>query len=135
MCRRRRAMLTAYSSHRNKERLTQLFGAGREPRMRYLECNRPLVHEIDRLAAEKHEHQIQFAFFDSIAFACHGKPEGAVVAQEYLRAAKSLRIGTFHAAHNAGAAEHKEYRPFGSVFWHNGVRATWFMKAEVEDVE
>ena len=74
----------------HKERLTELFGAGHEPRMRYLECNRPLVHEIDRLAAEKHEHKIQFAFFDSIAFACHGKPEDAVVAQEYLRAAKSL---------------------------------------------
>jgi hypothetical protein len=117
------------SDHR--ERAATMWGDA-QPKILYVRCNRPLVAEVDRLARLKHEHQIDFAFCDSIAFACQGKPEDASTAQEYLRACRSLGIGTMHSAHIAGATEMREHRPFGSVFWHNGSRLTWLAKAEDE---
>lgn len=117
------------SDHR--ERAAALWGE-MQPAVLYVRCNRPLVLELERLARIKHEHKMDFAFCDSIAFACMGKPEDASTAQEYLRACRSLGIGTLHAAHVAGATEMREHRPFGSVFWHNGARSTWFAKAEDE---
>lgn len=111
-------------------RLRAMFGSELVGKIRYVKCNRPLVQEVERLAREKHQHQLTFAVCDSIAFGCNGKPEDAVVAQDYFRALRGLRVGSVLLAHNAGAAEHKETRPFGSVFWHNGARMTWFAKAE-----
>lgn len=117
------------SDHR--ERAAALWGDSVPPIL-YVRCNRALVGEVDRLARLKHEHNIAFAFFDSISFACSGKPEDAQVAQDYFRACRSLGIGTMHAAHITGSTEMKEHRPFGSIFWHNGARLTWFAKAEDE---
>ena len=65
------------SDHR--ERAAALWGAV-VPKILYVRCNRPLVTEVERLSRLKHEHQIQFAFCDSISFACSGKPEDAQVA-------------------------------------------------------
>lgn len=120
------------SDHR--ERAASLWG-DQIPGIVYARCYRPLVGEIDRLARLKHEHQINFAFIDSIAFACHGKPEDAEVASAYYRAVRSLGIGTMHAAHITKAGDFADQRPFGSAFWHNGARATWFAKAEDESAD
>ena len=118
------------SDHR--ERAATLWGNDNIPGIVYVRCYRPLVSEIDRLCRLKHEHSIDFAFIDSIAFACHGKPEDAEVASAYYRAVRTLGIGTLHAAHITKAGDFAEHRPFGSAFWHNGARATWFAKAEDE---
>ena len=120
------------SDHR--ERAASLWG-DQIPGIVYVRCYRPLVAEVDRLARLKHEHQINFAFIDSIAFACHGKPEDAEVASAYYRAVRSLGIGTLHAAHITKGGDFADQRPFGSTFWHNGARATWFAKAEDENVD
>lgn len=117
------------SDHR--ERAAALWGSA-IPQILYVRCSRPLVAEAERLSRLKHEHQIQFAFCDSISFACAGRPEDAEVAQDYFRACRSLAIGTMHAAHITGSTEAKEHRPFGSIFWHNGCRLSWFAKAEDE---
>jgi len=37
------------------------------------------------------------------------------------------RVGSLHIAHIT-KGEGGEEKPFGSVFWHNGARATWFAK-------
>lgn len=113
----------------HRERAAMIWG-DHVPKILYVRCLRALPNEIDRLAQLKHEHQISFGFFDSIGFACPGKPEDAVSALQYMTAIRSLGIGTMHSAHIASAAEMKEHRPFGSVFWHNSARQTWFVKAE-----
>ena len=113
----------------HKARAVSIFGE-RVPEILYVKCNRSLPNEIDRLARLKHEHKIAFAFFDSVGFAAPGKPEDAQTALQYMMAIRSLGIGTMHAAHCAGATESREHRPFGSVFWHNAARQTWFVKAE-----
>lgn len=120
------------SDHR--ERAASMWG-NKIPAIVYVRCYRPLVAEVDRLARLKHEHGVTFAFFDSIAFACHGKPEDAEVASAYYRAVRSLGIGTMHAAHITKGGDFAEQRPFGSAFWHNGARATWFAKAEGENAD
>lgn len=107
-------------------RLEHLFGADM-PAVVYARCSRPLVHEADRLARIRHEHRLDFAVFDSIGFACDGPPEAAEVAGAYLRTVRSLGIGSLNLAH-ISKAEGGDQKPFGSAFWHNGARMTWFAK-------
>jgi hypothetical protein len=98
------------------------------PDIRYVRCERPLVDEVDRLRRIIREDGIDYAFFDSVAFACDGPPEAAEIAGRYFRAVRQLGpIGTFHVAH-ISKAEGADQKPFGSSFWHNGARSTWFVK-------
>lgn len=108
-------------------RLEHLFGADM-PLITYARCHRPLVYEADRLTRIIHHHRIDFAIFDSIAFACDGPPEAAEVAGNYLRAVRAMRIGSLHLAHVAKNGDAADQRPFGSAFWHNGARMTWNVK-------
>lgn len=112
----------------HRERMERLFSAERPP-LTYCRCEGPLTAEIDRLARVVRERKIQYAFFDSIAFACDGRPEEAESASRYYRAVRSLDIGSLHIAH-INKSEAAELKPFGSNFWHNGARCTWFVKAE-----
>jgi hypothetical protein len=112
----------------HRRRLEQLFGRDRMPSMRYVRCERPLMHEVDRLRRLIVEHEITYAIFDSVGFACDGPPEAAESALNYFRAVRQLRIGGLHLAH-VSKAETGDQRPFGSAFWHNSARSTWFMKA------
>ena len=65
---------------------------------------------------------------DSVAFACDGPPEAAEVASRYFQAVRQLGIlGSLHIAHTT-KGDHADKKPFGSVFWHNGARSTWFVK-------
>jgi len=107
-------------------RLEHLFGSAM-PGVIYARCSKPLVHEADRLARIVHSFRLDFAIFDSIAFACDGPPEAAEVAGNYLRAVRALGIGSLNLAH-ISKAEGGDQKPFGSAFWHNGARLTWFAK-------
>jgi len=108
-------------------RLERLFGADMPP-VRYVRCDRPLVHEVDRLARIVEREQLDYAIFDSCGFACDGPPEAAESALNYFRAVRQLRIGSLHIAHTTKTGEAAEQRPFGSTFWHNSARSTWFAK-------
>jgi hypothetical protein len=108
-------------------RLEQLFGP-KMPDVRYVRCDRPLVHEADRLGQIIHRESIDYALFDSIGFACDGPPEAAESALSYFRAARQLGIGGLHSAHITKNGENAEQRPFGSAFFHNSARCTWFAK-------
>lgn len=110
----------------HRERLERLFG-DRMPGVFYVRCTRPLTQEVDRITRVIHTHRLDYAILDSIAFACDGPPEAAEVAADYLRATRSLGIGSLHLAH-VSKAENADQRPFGSTFWHNGARATWCAK-------
>jgi len=111
----------------HRQRLEQLFGANRMPSIRYVRCERPLVHEVDRLRRIIVDEELTFGIFDSVGFACDGPPEAAESALKYMQASRQLRIGGLHLAH-VSKADTGDQRPFGSAFWHNSARSTWFVK-------
>jgi hypothetical protein len=118
----------------HKRRLQRLFPDGM-PRLMYARCERPLIYEVDRLRRIVREHSIEYAVFDSVAFACDGPPEAAEVTGAYLRAVRQIGIGSLHIAHvtkrvtkRGENADQVPLMPFGSVFWHNGARGTWFIE-------
>jgi len=110
----------------HRDRLEKLFGS-EMPEVRYVRCERPLFYESDRLRRIVHDDGIEYGFFDSVGFASDGPPEAAEVAGRYFRAVRQLAIGSTHIAH-VNRSENGDQRPFGSTFWHNGARATWFMQ-------
>ncbi len=112
----------------HRQRLEQLFGREGMPSIRYVRCDRPLVHEVDRLRRIILDEEITYGIFDSVGFACDGPPEAAESALAYFRAVRQLRIGGLHLAH-VSKADTGDQRPFGSAFWHNSARSTWFVKA------
>jgi hypothetical protein len=114
------------SGEDHRDRLERLCGPDM-PDIRYVRCDRPLVHEADRLRRIVRHDGIDYAVYDSIAFACDGPPEAAESASTYYRATRQIGIGSAHVAHTT-KAEGGDAKPFGSVFWHNGARATWHVK-------
>lgn len=111
----------------HRQRLEQLFGRDRMPSIRYVRGERPLVHEVDRFRRIILDEEITFGVFDSVGFACDGPPEAAESALKYFQAVRQLRIGGLHLAH-ISKADTGDQRPFGSSFWHNSARSTWFVK-------
>lgn len=112
-----------------RTRFERLFGS-EMPAVRYARCDRPLVVEVDRLRRLVQDHDISYAVFDSVAFACAGPPESAEVASAYFGALRQLgEIGSLHVAH-VSKAEGGEFKPFGSTFWFNGARLIWHVAAE-----
>lgn len=110
-----------------------LLAPGEEPDVIYVRCERPLVHEADRLRQIIRDERLDYAVLDSVAFACDGPAAADEVASAYFRALRRLRIGTLNIAHNTKAGD--EEKPFGSVFWHNGARASWFVKRTSEAMD
>jgi hypothetical protein len=111
-------------------RLERLFPDGM-PRIMYRRCERPLVFEVDSLRRIVRDDDIQYAVFDSVAFACDGPPESAEVAGRYFRAVRQIGGGSLHVAH-VNKGENADQKPFGSAFWHNGARSTWYAQRAEE---
>ena len=109
----------------HRDRLERLSPDGM-PRVLYARCERPLVHEADRLRRIVRDAGIEYALFDSVAFACDGLPEAAEVAGRYFRAVRQIGGGSLHVAH-VSKGENADKKPFGSTFWHNGARSTWYV--------
>jgi hypothetical protein len=108
----------------HRERLERLFPDGM-PRILYARCERPLAYEIDRLRRTVREQELEYLVYDSVAFACDGPPEAAEIAGRYFRAVRQIGGGSLHIAH-VSKGENAEQKPFGSAFWHNGARSTWY---------
>lgn len=115
------------SGEDHRDRLERLFGSVM-PKVLYCRCERPLTHEADRLARIVRESKIDYALYDSVAFACAGRPEDAEVAGQYFRAVREINCGSLHIAH-VNKSEDNDRKPFGSSFWHNGARSTWYCQA------
>ncbi len=120
---------TSAADHR--ERLEQIFGLPM-PAVHYVRAEWPLSHEVDRIRRVILSHNIQYVVLDSVAFGCSGPPESAEAAAEYFRAVRRLRVGTLLVAHIT-KGDNGDQRPFGSAFWHNGCRSTWFVKRSAAD--
>jgi len=111
----------------HRERLELLFGTSM-PCILYCRCERPLTVEADRLRRVVRDNNVDYAIYDSVAFACDGRPEDAEVAGRYFRAVREVNCGSLHIAH-VNRSEENDKKPFGSSFWHNGARCTWFVQA------
>jgi hypothetical protein len=118
------------SDHRY--RLERLFPT--MPEIWYCRCERALPSEADRLRRIVREHKIDYAIFDSVVFACEGPPESAETAAKYFRAVREIGCGSLHIAH-INKSEDGDRKPFGSAFWHNGARSTWFTQAATSETE
>jgi hypothetical protein len=110
----------------HRGRLELLF-PGDMPVVHYLRCDRPLIAEADRIAREVRRLSIDYTINDSIAFATGGPPEAAEHATAYFRAVRQIGVGSLHLAHIT-KGENSDQKPFGSSFWHNSARATWYVK-------
>jgi hypothetical protein len=118
--------------HEHRSRLERLVGDGNGPMpgIVYIPCSRPLADDVDRIRREIIHHELGYLIVDSVALACDGPPEAAEVAIRFFGALRELKLGALLVAHvnRAGDTE----RPFGSAFWHNGARLTWYAKLEAD---
>lgn len=115
----------------HRDRLERLFGL-EMPDVLYARCDRPLVHEADRLRRVVADEGVDYLVCDSVAFACDGAPESAEIAANYFRAVRSCCVGSLHVAH-VNKSEFGDQKPFGSAYWHNGARSTWFVQKAGDD--
>ena len=115
-----------FAGEDHRDRLERLTGP-EMPDVRYVRCDRPMTAEADRLRRIVREEAIDYIVCDSVAFAADGPPEAAEVAGAYFRALRQLGIGSLNIAHTT-KGEGGDQKPFGSTFWHNGARSTWYVK-------
>jgi hypothetical protein len=104
--------------------LEKLF-PGEMPDVKYRRCEQPLAVEIYGIERQVLECGVDIVICDSIMPAADGPAETAEAAQHYFRALRQLRVGSLSLAH-VSRAENADKRPFGSAFWHNLARATWY---------
>jgi hypothetical protein len=108
-----------------------------EPRMiRYLPAHgMPLADLTDSIKQIIREWGIGFMIVDSVGPACGGKPEDAIVGLAYARTVKKIGVTSLHIAHisKEDVKRGNTTHPFGSIFWHNEARRTWFIAREQEE--
>jgi len=117
----------------HRARLHGLFGDVMPP-IYYVRCEHAITHEADRLRRIVLAHSLEYGVVDSVAVACGGRPEDAEVAGAFFRVLRQLRIGTLLIAH-INRSETGDQKPFGSTFWSNYSRATWFIKRSDADAD
>lgn len=115
-----------YSPAAHFRRLRRLCPEGM-PDITYIRSERPLVHEVDRLRRIVREESLDALCYDSIIGACDGAPESAQVANEFFRAARQVGVPALAIAHRT-KADDGDQKPFGSAFWHNLARLTWYIE-------
>lgn len=119
----------------HKQRMKRLLGGELPdeamPDILYVRCQQSLSRELDRLGHLFADHGIQYVVIDSISWACDGAPEEAASAKTFFETLRILGVGALAIAHINRLGDSQ--RPFGSVYWHNGARATWFVKASDRD--
>jgi hypothetical protein len=112
----------------HRERLERLFGA-EMPKILYNRCERRLTVEADSIQRIVHDNKVDYSIFDSIAPACGGRPEEAEIASDYFRVIRETDCSpSLHIAH-INKSDSGDQKPFGSSFWHNLARSTWFVQA------
>lgn len=114
----------------HQKRLRRLWGPGTPPDVVYVPCMTagPLSTQVDRLRRILREHDVEYVVVDSVALACAGPPEESGVALDFFQSLRQLEVGALLIAHVNRNAD--TWKPFGSSFWHNSARATWFIERE-----
>jgi len=109
----------------HRERLESIAGPFRG--IKYVRCRLPLREETERLRRIAREEGATYLICDSVALGCDGPPESAEVAMRYFQCLRRIGLGCLLIAH-VSKGEEGDKKPFGSAFWHNSARATWFAK-------
>lgn len=91
----------------------------------------PLRDHVEALHRKIHDTGAVLVIVDTVGTACGGKPEDAEVALDYFRAVARLGVTTLNLAHITKKGE--DQYPFGSVFWHNEARRTWYINRVQEE--
>jgi hypothetical protein len=86
----------------------------------------PLLNQSDSLMAKVRKDNIRLIIVDSAAPAAGGKPEDAESALGFFNAISKLKTSTLVIAHIT--KEGGNLKPFGSSFWHNMARRTWYIQ-------
>ena len=108
-----------------------LHGAAR-PDIHYLRAEQPLVYELPRIQQWKHDHGAGLSrgwIPSRMAPPASRKTPRSTMA--YIRALRALDCGGLAIAHVRKDGQNPteaEKFPFGSIFWHNSARCTWFVK-------
>jgi len=117
-----------WSARRHRRRLMQLTGPDM-PAVAYIRCSRSIFEERDRLRRWARRFGIDYAIVDSVGLACGAEPESAEVANRFVNALFDLVPAGLGIAHvTKAAAERPPDKPFGSTYWHNGARRTWYAR-------
>ena len=110
----------------HRSRLDALFGSD-TPNILYARLEKPLVHEIDRLARIVADEGVTYVVVDSLSFAAAGPLEEAQTATGYYQAVRQLGpVGSLHVCHKSKADEEGR-GPFGSIFWTAGARTIYMV--------
>ncbi len=120
-----------FDAWEHKGRLHRLMPDAAElPDIVYVPCVGPLRDQVERLQRIIRERAIEYVVIDSVGLACEGPPEESQSAIGFFEALRRLDVGALCVAHvnRAGDTE----RSFGSAYWHNSARATWYVKKQQE---
>jgi hypothetical protein len=116
-------------ARRHRRRMAQLTGADM-PDVAYLRCTRPLHEERDRVRRFVRDFGLDYLVVDSVGLACGGEPESAEVAIRFFNTFAALAPAGLGVAHvTKAAADKAPDKPFGSAYWHNSARRTWYVRA------
>jgi hypothetical protein len=122
-----------WSARRHRRRLQQLTGPDM-PDLAYLRCTRPLHDERDRVRRFVRDYRLDFLIVDSVGLACGGEPEAAEVATRFANTFAGLAPAGLGIAHvTKAAADKPPDKPFGSAYWHNSARRTWYARLASEE--
>jgi hypothetical protein len=110
----------------HKGRLEQILGsAAASSPILYRRMSAPLHDQIEQLLIMIEEHGVDFVVIDSAGMACGDDPETSRTAIRFANAVRQLGVGSLWLTHitKNGSTDH----PFGSVYWHNTARSTWYL--------
>lgn len=116
------------------DRMRALLGKGMEDcDVVYRRCFGPLPDQVEQLRRMIDAEGITFVIVDSIGAACGGEPEASATALRFNDAVRALGVGSLLISHvtKGGDTEH----PFGSVYWTNIARATWYLHQDEDSGE
>ena len=91
----------------------------------------PLIHQVDGLKRYITKHGIGLLVVDSAAPACGGDPSDHEAVLEFFSALKRLGLPCIIIAHVTKAMDTQ--KPFGSTYWHNEARRTWYIERVQEE--
>jgi hypothetical protein len=110
----------------HQERLASLFGDQPFPDLYYLSARAPLPVIEDSLRGYIDQRGIEFLVIDSAAPAA--ATEGPEIPTEFFGALRRLKCGALILAHMNRLKDTE--KPFGSAFWHNYARSSWYLEAQ-----
>ena len=106
-------------------------GAGIElPDLIYVKARAPFAEERDRLRHVIRRQGVEYLILDSAGKACGDDPETAKVANAFFGVLDSLDRNALITSHitKDDAKKGNAEAPFGSNYWENNARSTWFVK-------